>query len=121
MTDFNQKFAKRLIQFTVSILRFADKNEYQKKYFLHPVLKQLIRSAGSVGANVTEAHGANSKKDFAHFFQIALKSAKETKYWLLVVREYDKNVEDEVNMFIAEITEFIKIITSSLVTMRKGL
>ena len=41
---------------------------------------QLLRSATSIGANVVEAKSASSKRDFIKFYEIALKSANETKY-----------------------------------------
>ena len=115
--EFNKRFAERLIRFTVEVMKFTDK--YQKKRTLQPVFKQLIRSASSIGANVTDAHGAHSKKDFANYFQIALKSAKETKYWFVVIKHYDKKMKNEVDKLLAELNEFIKIIMSSLVTLRK--
>ena len=52
-----------------------DKSEYI-------LSKQLIRSGTSVGANVREAHNAESKKDFIHKMGIAQKECDETKYWL---------------------------------------
>ena len=115
--EFNKKFAERLIKFTVEIMKLSDRQ--QKKHTLHTIFKQLIRSASSIGANVTEAHGAHTKKDFAHYFQIALKSAKETKYWLVVIKQYDKKLENEIDDLLGELNEFIKIIMSSLVTLRK--
>jgi four helix bundle protein len=43
---------------------------------------QLLRSATSVGANYEEAQGAESKGDFVHKLQIALKEMRESHYWL---------------------------------------
>jgi four helix bundle protein len=44
--------------------------------------QQLLRAGTSVGANMQEADGAESKKDFIHKTGIALKEAKEARYWL---------------------------------------
>lgn len=46
------------------------------------IIHQLVRSAGSIGANYMEADGAESKKDFKHKIAICKKEAKETKHWL---------------------------------------
>ena len=46
------------------------------------IIKQLIRSATSVGANYLEANGASSKKDFANKIHICKKEAQETRHWL---------------------------------------
>lgn len=52
--------------------------------------KQLLRSGTSIGANVSEAKYAQSRKDFIHKMNIALKEASETEYWirLLMDSEY---------------------------------
>ena len=106
----------RLITFSVQVLHFAD--ELRKNRVLWPVADQLVRSATSVGANVTEAQGSASKKDFANFFHIALKSAKETQYWLLVIAHYEKRQSPKANELLEEIKEISRVLTSSLLTMK---
>lgn len=51
-----------------------------------PLISQLIRSATSIGANYMEANGASSKKDFRNKISISRKEARETKYWLRMVK-----------------------------------
>ena len=58
------------------------------------LIDQLIRSAGSVGANYREANDAISKKDFIHRLRIARKEAKETSYWLDLIREANPGRDD---------------------------
>ena len=61
---------------------------------------QLLRSATSIGANIIEAKAASSKKDFIRFYEISLKSANETKYWLCLLRDgtrIDKAIDDTYN------------------------
>ncbi len=111
-----RQFSARLIKFSVDVLRFA--GELNKHPVLRPVSDQLVRSATSVGANVTEAQGAGSKKDFANFFQIALKSAKETQYWLVVIAHYEGGRSVKAQKLLEEIKEVSRILTSSLLTMR---
>ncbi|MDD5110576.1 MAG: four helix bundle protein [Patescibacteria group bacterium] len=43
---------------------------------------QLIRAATSIGANLVEARASSSRLEFKKFYEISLKSANETKYWL---------------------------------------
>ena len=64
--EWKKQFSVRLITFSVNILKLAD--GLQKESVLRPVSDQLVRSATSVGANVTEAQGAGSTKDFAKLF-----------------------------------------------------
>ncbi|RNC83986.1 MAG: four helix bundle protein [Balneola sp.] len=51
------------------------------------IAKQVLRSGTSIGANSEEAVGAQSKKDFIHKLSIAYKEARETKYWLRLLRD----------------------------------
>jgi four helix bundle protein len=66
-------------QFALDIIVFTETLESRKKYNL---AKQLFRSGTSIGANVKEAQGAESKADFIHKMKIAYKEAEETEYWL---------------------------------------
>ena len=51
------------------------------------ISKQLLRSGTSIGANVEEAGAGISRKDFRAKMAIALKEARETKYWLRILKE----------------------------------
>src|SRR5207302_7526170 len=51
------------------------------------IADQLLRSATSIGANVHEARGAESRADFIHKMQVALKETRETHYWLSLVEK----------------------------------
>ena len=62
----------------------------QKKEFV--LSKQIVRSGTSIGANVEEAIGGQSKKDFLSKMGIAYKEARETHYWLRLLR--DSNILD---------------------------
>jgi four helix bundle protein len=75
--------------------------------------KQLIRSAGSVGANYIEANEALSKKDFIMRVKIARKEAKESRFWLnLIIPQAD--ILPIKTALINEATELIKIFSSIL-------
>ncbi len=50
------------------------------------VAYQLVKAATSVGANVEEADGAESKRDFVHKMSIARKETRESRYWIRIVR-----------------------------------
>lgn len=65
--------------FSISIIEFSEQLEKEKKWV---VAKQILRSGTSIGANVSEAQFAESKKDFVHKIRIAAKEANETSYWL---------------------------------------
>jgi four helix bundle protein len=79
--------------------------------------KQLIRAAGSVGANYIEANEALGKKDFAMRIRIARKEAKESRYWLLLTEPEEKG-QCLKGWLINEATELIKIFSSILLKFR---
>ena len=114
--SWKQGYFLRLVNFSVLILKFADAIRTNRT--LAPVADQLIRSATSIGANVHEAQGAGSKKDFAHFLQIALKSARETIYWLEVLQAYKGKPSDKITVLLNECKEITSIIYGSLRTLK---
>lgn len=85
----------------------------QKEYILS---KQLLRSATSIGANVTEATAGQSEKDFLHKMSIASKEARETRYWLLLL-DHSKLVDLPYENHLAHCDEIIRILTAIVKTM----
>ncbi len=75
---------KLTYQFALDIIAFCETLESVRKFNL---ANQLFRSGTSIGANVREAQGAESKADFIHKMKIAYKESEETKYWLELCKE----------------------------------
>jgi four helix bundle protein len=73
------------------------------------IIKQIIRSSGSVGANYIEANEALSKKDFAMRVKICRKEAKESRYWLRLIEVSRGDAEKRRQSLINEATELMKI------------
>lgn len=71
--------------------------------------KQVARASGSVGANYIEANEALSKKDFVMRIKICRKEAKESRYWLRLLKVPDNELEIERNILAAEATELMNI------------
>jgi four helix bundle protein len=82
--------------------------------------RQLLRSATSIGVNVVEAGAASSRGDFTNFFNHALKSANETKFWLGLLRDAGKAKKENVDKHLQETSEIAKIIASSIITLKKN-
>ena len=75
--------------------------------------KQLVRSAGSVGANYIEANEALGRKDFFMRVKISRKESKESRFWLLLIEPVgDASIERD--LLVNEATEFIKIFSTML-------
>jgi four helix bundle protein len=102
------KFGEEIIELCKSI---------PKTIITESIIKQLIRSATSVGANYCEADCAESRKDFEHKLAISKKEAKETKHWLRMLAKTDKKFQSEARELWKEANElqliFITIINKS--------
>ncbi|MHC4308907.1 MAG: four helix bundle protein [Planctomycetota bacterium] len=79
---------RRSYQYSIKIIEFLD--TLPKDVSTEVITKQLLRSATSIGANIVEAKGASSKRDFTNFFSHSLKSANESLYWLGLLRDGKK-------------------------------
>ena len=78
------------------------------------LILQLLRSGTSIGANVEEAIGGSSRKDFIHKLEIAYREARESKYWLKLFMEGNW-IENKIAIsFIKDCEEIIKILTAIL-------
>jgi four helix bundle protein len=115
---FKKQFIKRLINFSVRSVQFADKIRKNRSYW--SIADQLVRSVTSVGANVVEAKSSSSKREYIKYFEIALKSANEAKYWYLVIIEIvsSTKLKNEATILLKEADEISKIIGSSVLTLK---
>jgi four helix bundle protein len=104
----------RTTEFGIAIVKFC--KSIKIDIYTEPMIKQLLRSATSVGANYMEANGASSKKDFCNKIFICKKESQETKYWLKMLKTANKTVSSEVDVLLDEAQQlamiFHKIATS---------
>jgi len=110
--DKSFSFAKR-IYFLYKLLI-----DEKKEYILS---KQILRSGTSIGANVEEAVGGQSKKDFISKLSIAYKEARETHYWIRLLFEVDILSRNEYESILKDCEELLKIIGSIQKTAKKNL
>ena len=95
-----EKFASKVIELCAKL---------QKNTTNIELISQVVRSAGSVGANYIEANEALSKKDFAYRIKICRKEAKESRYWLKLLVAANSSFEQEIEPLIQESTELMNI------------
>ena len=103
--------------YALDVIKFIDglnKNDFTVQI----IVKQLLRSATSIGANIIEAQAGSTKKDFTNFFNYALKSANESKFWLGLLRDSKKGNQDEINKLLQETVELSNILGSSIITLK---
>jgi four helix bundle protein len=82
--------------------------------------RQLLRSGTSIGANIEEAIGSYSKKEFALKMRISYKEARETYYWLRLLKDSDYMSTTQSESVLKNCEELLKILTSILKTIQKG-
>ncbi|MEY8869059.1 MULTISPECIES: four helix bundle protein [Gaetbulibacter] len=93
--------------FAVSIVLLSKKLMSQNEYILS---KQLLKSGTSIGANVEEAIGGISKKDFRAKMSISYKEARETHYWLRLLKDTNYISKEDYNKLEPELSSILKIL-----------
>ena len=76
---------------------------------------QFVRSSTSIGANVNEAQAAQSRADFVHKLQIALKEARETVYWLKIIEGSGMLPKEKLSAVKDETAQISRILASIIV------
>lgn len=82
------------------------------------IIKQLVRSAGSVGANYREANDCSTRKDFYYRIGICRKEAKESKYWLELLLHSNPKFENQFKELIDEAWQLSRIFASIVLKNR---
>ena len=101
---------ERTFEFAVRVLKMT---KYLPKNSANNVLiSQIVRSSTSIGANIEEAQGGHTRSDFVHSMNIAKKEARETLYWLRLIKEINPEVEKRLALLLVENEELIKILTT---------
>ena len=113
---FKEEFRERVYRFALDIIKFIE--QLLKEQTSRIIGDQLLRSATSIGANVVEAQGAASRKDYTNFFTYALKSANETKFWLGLLRDSGKAEGEAADQLLKEVTEIANILAASILTLK---
>lgn len=80
------------------------------------LIRQLVRSVTSIGANIEEALGSNSKKEFIHSMNIAKKEARESLYWLRLFRDLNSNDKEKFEELLLKAEEIVRILTKIVKT-----
>ncbi|MBI4836230.1 MAG: four helix bundle protein [Candidatus Abawacabacteria bacterium] len=103
---------EKSFQFSIDILRFTKKLRVRHEYEL---ASQLMRSGTSIGANIEEAIGAQSRKDFISKLAIARKEAREVNYWLALIKIYLPE-ESQTDKLLKNIDQLLAILTAIIKT-----
>ncbi|MEM6329870.1 MAG: four helix bundle protein [Planctomycetota bacterium] len=101
----------RSFEFAVRIVRFCRTLD-EKPGVNWTLSRQLLRSGTSVGANVEEGKGSQSRADFCSKYSIALKEARESLYWLRVIKETNTAAGVELAGLLQEADEIVRVLTA---------
>ena len=108
---------RKSFQFSLKIISLYKKLQLEKEFIIS---NQILRSGTSIGANIEEALAGQSKKDFTAKMSISSKEARETKYWLRLLKQSELTSID-VNSLILDNDELIRILTSIVKTSQQNL
>ena len=105
---------KKAFNFALKVIDLNRELLSKKEYVLS---NQVVRSGTSIGANINEALGGVSKKDFQHKMALAFKESNETEYWLKLL-EYS-NTADTENL-LSDISEVRRILAAIIITSKSN-
>lgn len=111
--------AKKSIVFAIKVVNVYKLLVAEHKEYV--LSKQFLRSGTAIGALIREAEHAESKADFLHKMNIALKEANETEYWLLLLKEGKFLNEQEYKELTEESLELIRLLASIVKTTKANL
>jgi four helix bundle protein len=107
---------ERSFELAVRIIKFVQK--LPGNHLGYKIGGQLLEAATSIGANVEEATGGFSKKDFTYKMGVALKEARESNYWLRLIKVSELTTGNELDYLLKESEELRKILTSIVKTSK---
>ena len=113
----NDKLSVQSLDFAVSIINLVKKLKAQKETI---IANQIGRSGTSIGANIYEGQYAHGRADFIAKFQIALKEANETAYWLELLHKTDYISEEEYKELSSACTSIRVMLISSINTTKEN-
>lgn len=110
---------ERTFEFAGEIVRVAQDLD-TKPGTTRTLGRQLLRSGTSIGANMEDAQAGQSRPDFISKYSIALKEARETIYWLRLLKSSGVSVDERLEGLRQEAEQIARIIGSIIVNTRKG-
>lgn len=108
---------ERIYKFVVEVIKLV--NSLPKTESNIVIIRQILRSATSMGANDQEADGTLTKKDFLHTYTIVRKEGKETNFWLSLISDTNLTIKIRSDKLLSEGKEIVLILSSIINKTRK--
>ncbi|MDE3249558.1 MAG: four helix bundle protein [Bacteroidota bacterium] len=112
-----REMCDRTRKFNTDVINFC--SDFPRNAAGFEVAKQLIRSAGSVGANYRALLRSKSRPDFINKLAIVLEESDESHYWLEIIRDTKMKTTDDTNRLINEANELTAIFAAMLKTTKQ--
>ncbi len=112
-------FRQRSFLFACDIVAFA-RIVAARGYIFGRLATQLVKSGASVGANLEESVDGQSKPDFTSKQSIALKEAREARFWLRLIAASEPSLAPRAQPLITEASEFVAMLTASVKTAKSN-
>jgi len=120
MQNCNPKFKSdlrnRCYQFSLNVIKSTDLLPQKRSAWV--IADQLIRLSTSIGANLVEARASSSRLEFKKFYEISLKSANETEYWLCLLEDARLIESVKVAPLVVEIKEISNMLASGVLKLK---
>lgn len=107
---------ERCYKFSLDIISMIDALPQKRSAWV--IGDQLMRAGTSIGANLIEARASSSRLEFKKFYEIALKSANETKYWLCLLRDAKLVSEKVIEKLLDEAIEIANMLGSGVLKLK---
>ena len=120
MQNYNSKFKsdinQRCFQFSLAVIALSDRLPNKRSAWV--INDQLLRSSTSIGANLTEARASSSRLEYKKYYEIALKSANESQYWLELLRESKLIDSSDINKLLSEVVERARMLGAGVIKLK---
>lgn len=118
-SDTRDTLRERCYGFGLQIIRLVDTLPNKRAAWV--IGDQVIRSGTSIGANVVEAKASASRLEYKKFYEIALKSAHETIYWLRLLKDSKLANEREIDKLSDEVSQLSRMLGASVIKLKQKL
>lgn len=94
---------------------------FVENYKEYDISRQILRSGTSIGANIEEAIGGTTKKDFKYKLSISYREARESHFWIRLLRDSEYISKEQASSLIKDCNELLKILGTIIKTTKKSL
>ena len=114
--NYKSNLKNRCYQFSLNVIALTDNLPNKRSAWV--ITDQLITAATSIGANLVEARASSSRLEFKKFYEISLKSANETKYWLSLLKSAKLINGEAIIPLLDEITEISNMLGAGVIKLK---